>query len=1134
MPEGSLIESIATLEASHSGLLGLEGTFSAAADLSSVSLAGQISSFEGVLTSQISGVFSIDTATALGQISQMFEALRSESQALPLDALAGFAERITQANSALNGDFLGQLEQTLAAIQGISGQVPADPTGIASALLDQLLSIIGSIEGPESEVIQSWINTMQEMHRTLMPLIEQLQTAPDAEALVVGVYQRALDRVMAVFGFDGFFPLTNFIDDFPNSLLDASLLDAVNTNISATLDAYSASLGSAAGTYNEFRDTIAALDQQMAALRAALRPVIQAMGQITEAAIFQPNALENFLRQKIDESFGVQVNETATIEDPYNALLDRIDEAIEGIDLDFVQQDINAFFDNVQQTIQAVDLPNVGNFLDEQLAPVTAAVQDLQTGVTDLLAQIQAFFDDLVEQIRTLASSAGTFQPDGSFEYHFTQDLRAMFEQARLVLSGDPANPSAPSLAGTIDEFQTTIDSFLSQLNDILAPIQSSVESVTSAAVDGINDFEAFITGLDLPTLMEQLRQQVETIVEALTPIDFDQIIDPVIAELEENADKLREIDPSSLNDILREALKTALDVIISIDFTAEITNPLDDEFEAIKAVPQSAIDALQERYEMALQLLDNIKPDQLLEVLYAAFDTISAAVNSVDIASLLGPLDELHQEYLQEPLAALQPSVLLQPVVEAFQEITSLFDDVNSGELIGPLIEQLDAFKAAVSALDITVWVDDLLAAIDQVKQTLNSIRPSDIFGPLVDDFNNLVNELDRFKPSVVFQPAVELAAPLTDFLAGVQQTLVDALTSMFEAPLALLDRLQPTALVAEITAKIDAVLALVRSINLPARFSQLKGLQYDLNAAVEAGGDANKIALTILVDPDRRLGDLATIYNDLIAALEGLKSNIQVADDLTELYEEVKTRVIGLLPPYAQAVLDVETFKRLMALTDPTRFITALDERFETIKAKLIPIDPSAIVADLDQTYEAVLALVDGVDISDSLNTVRDNLNQVKDLVNILRIDFLGEDIDDAVASFRSVIEGLDPAQFFGELDALHAELLAIVADLLPSALLGGLQTLLDQVQAIVDAVNPRTVLGEPLNAAWEAIQDALDQIDFTIILSPLVERLDELQVDFIASLQRTEDAFDAMLGAASGVLSGSGASASVSVGG
>jgi hypothetical protein len=67
---------------------------------------------------------------------------------------------------------------------------------------------------------------------------------------------------------------------------------------------------------------------------------------------------------------------------------------------------------------------------------------------------------------------------------------------------------------------------------------------------------------------------------------------------------------------------------------------------------------------------------------------------------------------------------------------------------------------------------------------------------------------------------------------------------------------------------------------------------------------------------------------------------------------------------------------------------------------------------------------------------------------------------------------------------------------------------------------------------NFSFNALINNLEEIDVTVVLTPLIDKLDELQGEFELSLGRTEDAFDDMLRAARNALSGS-ASASVSGG-
>jgi hypothetical protein len=127
--------------------------------------------------------------------------------------------------------------------------------------------------------------------------------------------------------------------------------------------------------------------------------------------------------------------------------------------------------------------------------------------------------------------------------------------------------------------------------------------------------------------------------------------------------------------------------------------------------------------------------------------------------------------------------------------------------------------------------------------------------------------------------------------------------------------------------------------------------------------------------------------------------------------------------------------------------------------------------------------------------------------------------------------MVDALDPARLFEELDAIHHEVELVVESTLPSEVLSGLEDTFGHVQDLVASVDPRAVFGPPLNEAWESVEAALQEVDFTIVLSPLVDKLDELEQEFEDSLRRAETAFDQMLGAARGALSG-GAGASVGV--
>ena len=1142
MPEGSLSTEIQTLQGALTAVGGLLGSpaggdgsggagFSGAASVSASSPDARSGAFSADFSLRFEGTLRFDSGAALGGITQTFAGLRAEAGGLPTGALAGYGERITQAQGAFSGDFAQQIQQALDAVRGISEGIPTDRSAIASALLDQILRILGTLEGPEAERIRAWVQSIQDLHAMLMPLIEEALDAPDPAAVVVEVFRRALESTLEVFGFGVVARFSAVLDGFLATPLPAAHLPGIGTGFGAVLSAQAQVAAAVDGDFPDFRERVVAANAAFAALKADLRPVMAATRRVATAKFLQPGALEAFLRERMDRVLAVQVHEVQKIDDPFKALFDRIDAAIGEVDLSVVRTEVLGFFERTRDTIREVDVGTVGDRLNEGFAAVEEVIGGLERGVTDLLAQIRAFFEELGGRLRALAGEVGAFADDGSFHYHVEEDLRRVLTTARTVIGGDPADPSAPSVAGALTEFRTGLEAFLARLDELLVPVEETLDDAVAEAVEGIEAFSAYLDGLDVPALMEQLRQKVQEVLDALLPIDFTVVVDPVVGEIRANTEKIRSIDTSKLNDLLKAALSAALGVIIQIDFTVAISDPLSEQFAQVKAVPAQAIEQLQARYEEAVAMLDQLAPSALLEALFASFDVIRDAVGSVTLESLVAPLDELHARYLQEPLEELKPSLLLQPASDAFRGFVSVFDDIDGAQLIAPVNDPLNGLKAQIAAFDVTSWVDDLVAAVEKVQQDLRDIRPSEFLQPLVDEFARLEAELDRFKPSVLFQPAVEMAAPLLGFLEGVQQQTIDAIHQAFQLPLQVLELLRPEELAGRLREYIDSVLAALEALQVPTRFNALKAAHFDLQASVRVGGEEHRLAMTGYLDPEAQLGDIVRAHIDLMTALRLVRDRLDLSG-LVELYGEVEERLLGMLPPYARALLDPATFKRVMRLADPTRFLQELDERFDALKDRLLPVRPQDIAAELDAVYDEVLALVDGLEVAESLGRLKEVIERVKGIAQAIRIDFLASDIDAAVGDVKAVVGGLDPAVLFAELDAIHHEVELVVAGTRPSVMLAVLGEPLDRVKGMVERLDPRVTLGPPLDGAWESVQGALDGVDFTVVLAPVVDKLDELEVKFLAGLKQTEDAFDAMLAAGQSKLAGAGASASLSV--
>jgi hypothetical protein len=1098
----------------------LTGGMTGAATLTADSPFANLAQFAEELGDKMSAALPFNSDQLLAPVNALGQ-MKGHLQAPPTGALDGFGIKMEQTEGGLANDFPTAVAQTVGKLNEILDQVPSDPSALASVLLDQIVAVFGTLDGPEAAQIKAWIASLDELIRDLQPVIAAAQSSNDPMTIAVEIIGRSIRATADIFGLDQLETLLNFFDRLLDEPLPASLLTTIDGAITTFDGALTSVKAKAAAEVEELRTVVLAAAEQLRALKELLRPAMDVLVKIASAPILQPGELEKQLRAAIDAALGVKVQDVATVDDPYKALLDKIDAAIAGIDLASVRASVLEALHTLRDTIAKADLDAAGEALQQALQPVQDTVDSLQAGASELLDDLKGALQQASGEVHTLAESVGAFAPDGTYTFSLAGQLHDALTTVRDVVSGD--------IAGALDEFKNGADEFLSQLTNLLQPVEDAISDAATEASQAITDFAGFMEDLDVPKLLEDLAKKVDDVVHALTPIDFKTLTDPVIAGLEENAEKIKGIDASKLNDLLKQALSAALDLIIGIDISKTIEPELRKKLDDVKKVPAEVVGELQERYEQALGMLDQLRPSQLLEALFAAFDTISKAISGLDAAQLLGPLDALHQRTLHQPVADLKPATLLTPLEDAFRELQDAVEELKGTELLAPVQHGLDELKATVGALDLTGPIDDLRGTLAGLTATLEAMKPSGLIEPIADDLTKLEAELDRFKPSVVFAPIAALATPLLALLEDVQQEAVTALHDAVQAPMAQFERLKPEKLQAELQARLDGIIAAIESLKLPARYEALRKQHAEFKVAATAAGGALRADLVLLIDVELELKGFVTAHDLLLTALRNLKRELKL-DGLQEAYDQLEQRMLDLLPPWGRALLDPAAFKLIMQMANPLRFLDELDARFETVKQKLIPITPQEIGAELDAAHAEVLQQVHDLGLDERLVQVKAMIEQLRGIVTGLRIDFVADEVDRALADVRAVVAALDPAQLAPDLDGLHADVVAVVDAAKPSLVLANLNAPLAALKDVVHAVDPREQLGKPLDEAWKAIDARLGEVDVAAVVAPVDARLDELEKDFETELERVEKAVDDMLRAARGVLSSSGASASV----
>src|SRR5262249_26393171 len=139
---------------------------------------------------------------------------------------------------------------------------------------------------------------------------------------------------------------------------------------------------------------------------------------------------------------------------------------------------------------------------------------------------------------------------------------------------------------------------------------------------------------------MASIRDALDGMLGQLGTIDFDVVVNPVVAEINEMRDSLKKIDVSKLSEFTVGALKVSVEVVVHLDFSSQITAVLMAEIDKLLEYPENALAQVEGKVEGAIKQFGALAPGVLLEPLNTLFAPISDKLNTLKLEVLLEPLD--------------------------------------------------------------------------------------------------------------------------------------------------------------------------------------------------------------------------------------------------------------------------------------------------------------------------------------------------------------------------------------------------------------------------------------------------------------------------------------------------------------
>ncbi|MGV2388067.1 MAG UNVERIFIED_CONTAM: hypothetical protein LVR29_06260 [Microcystis novacekii LVE1205-3] len=119
---------------------------------------------------------------------------------------------------------------------------------------------------------------------------------------------------------------------------------------------------------------------------------------------------------------------------------------------------------------------------------------------------------------------------------------------------------------------------------------------------------------------------------------------------------KLSTVNVSQLNDLLKKALKLALDELRKINFAQDVADKLKEEFHKILENCTGLIKPLQEKYQEIVAQIKQFAPGTLIaDKLAPSFQTLVAKLEEFEPSKLLNSLKKLYDSLLNK-LKVLSP----------------------------------------------------------------------------------------------------------------------------------------------------------------------------------------------------------------------------------------------------------------------------------------------------------------------------------------------------------------------------------------------------------------------------------------------------------------------------------------------
>jgi ABC-type transporter Mla subunit MlaD len=767
---------------------------------------------------------------------------------------------------------------------------------------------------------------------------------------------------------------------------------------------------------------------------------------------------------------------------------------------------IHAFIGGIQQfsniiggLIEKLSMADIGDMVSGILNRATQAIQTF----SNLLVNITIEFSLLINRVEQAIESIG---------------VADMVDQIKGVLNRFNQEV-AEGLNRVFGPVRTFLQESFDNLNNLLAAfdpgiILDEVKKILQKLTDilGNEDLMKTITGI---------RSTLDGVNGTLLTFRFNPVTDPVVSGIGTVKGVFDIAGRIPMPDSVASEVGNALKELPSADHIRKIKDELLTGLEEfIEDGPKPVLIAIKDKPSQLITLVEQYAPNKLLG----------------------DKLSEPYQKFVGE-VEKLKPTLLFQPVkIELDKLMDKVKEQLDPSQLFVQLEDPFNSLIAAVDALDPNPFIMPLQEKLTSGIQAITSRLPFDAADEIFEVVNGVADKIRQGVESM--QQVSDGISKINMRLGGLAQSeqQVREWGNEVSEKLSSITDFEP---VTAMLRAVDTAIADIESLPLSnALFTPMDALMSEVNninpqnaliALVQAKRGFPEQGLQNLPDtPEKQsllgllqdFNPMGNLYTRSFGGLQDMAENwIDRRVQLVTFFNHWQQNFFGAnggLACYRRPGMTLLELRDMMAETimrELTHSIAPVFRLIDHIKALLAAIltEIETLIGRLEAQMQGLLA------INDALNALRDAVQSIVGQLNELDISFIVREIEEVFNAVKAQLEAINPVEIGKALKETFDNLIDSID---PVAVLG-ITELDAQHQTLVNLLkerDPKVLLTDKLQPEYDKIVDFLKLFDIKIIVEKFLMRIEGLQIHLDEELERVIVAYDDMIGAIPGPLSGS----------